>query len=95
LSPTGGLKCGDKFIVDAAGNLQATSAVFDTSLAVKSKRDSTSNVFEVNSTGDIIIHGSIYAQKKADDSDRIVFGTTTHKTTGILIYGNDLGLYSD
>jgi hypothetical protein len=41
----------EKFHVDADGNLFATSATFDTSLTVKSKRSGGDTVLSVNSSG--------------------------------------------
>ena len=99
VSPTSGLKFTDKFTVDAAGNLKATSAVFDTSLTVKSAR-AGSNVLYVDSKGNteisgyIAVTGKIYSTSKTD-ANYIFLGRTTHGTNGILMYGDDVGLYSD
>jgi len=83
----------DKFFVDSKGNLYATSATFDTSLTVLGARDGD-EVFKVYSDGRLVVHGNIYSGE-LNSADYIYMGTTSHKTSGILIYGNDVGLYSD
>ena len=50
-----------KFYVDKDGNLFATSATFDTSLVVKSSRNSSAVVFSVDSAGDTDIVGKLHA----------------------------------
>lgn len=53
-----GLTFGDKFYVDAEGNLFATSATFDTSLTVTSSRGG-GEVLKVDSSGNILLDGNI------------------------------------
>lgn len=87
-----GLTFGKKFFVDAEGNLFATSATFDTSLTVEASR-SGKEVFKVDSSGNLAIHGKLYAST-IGSSTYIYFGGTTAGSPGVLIYGTDIGLYA-
>lgn len=94
-----GLAFGDNFIVDADGNLFATSATFDTSLTVKAERGG-SNVFTVNSTGDVDVQGNLSVKGTSvtlasDGAARIHLGDSTASENTIFMYGANICLYGD
>ncbi len=82
-----GMGFGKKFAVDEDGNLTATSATFDTSLVVKANRGGN-NVFEVDSSGNLLISGSVYSGSTSS-TNKILF-----QNHCIFIYGTDVALYS-
>lgn len=77
-----------KFYVDKDGNLFATSATFDSSLDVKATRGGN-NVFSVDSSGNLLISGSIYSGSKTS-SNKLIF-----QNHCIFAYGTDIALYSN
>ena len=94
MNTTDGINYNNNFTVSAAGSLQAKDAIFDTSLTVNSARSNGKQVFYVNSSGDLLVHGKIYS-KELNSKNYIYLGQTTHDKPGILMYGDDIGLYSD
>lgn len=89
----GGNGVGSPFYVDAEGNLYATSATFDESLTVKSSRNGDI-VFLVDSSGNLAIHGKLYAEE-IGSATYIYFGGTTAGSAGVIVEGTDFCAYTN
>lgn len=83
-----GMGFGTNFAVDEDGNLTATSAVFDTSLTVKSSKSAATNVLYVDSSGNTEISGNVGIGTKPDTSYTLTLNGGIKIKSGSYIQNN-------